>query len=36
VYLVPVVVAVAGDGTMPGRHSGANLAAATLKMLQTA
>ena len=35
-YLVPVVVAVAGDGTVLGRHSGANLAATTLELLQTA
>jgi hypothetical protein len=35
-YLVPVVVVVAGDGTVLGRHSGANLAATTLELLETA
>jgi len=36
VYPVPVVVVVAGDGTVLGRHSGANLAATTLELLETA
>jgi hypothetical protein len=35
-YLVPVVVAVAGNGAVLGRHSGADLAATTLELLQTA
>jgi len=35
-YLVPVVVVAADDGTVLGRHSGANLAATTLALLQRA
>lgn len=35
-YLVPVVVVVAEDGTVLGRHSGANLAATTLELLEGA
>lgn len=35
-YLVPVVVVVAGDGTVLGCHSGANFAATTLELLETA
>jgi hypothetical protein len=35
-YLVPDLLAAAGNGTVLGRHSGANLAAASLELLQTA